>query len=600
MAQTVGGILMTDSKFSALTTPDNVPKKAAAKSADDYDDSEERDGEEGDFVTPSLGEAGAGGVACGGGHAYKGMVEYASASCKGHMYTPGLFKMLTDERTRQMGQSVYGDRSRLLAALQRYRDGGTLTIGVIGASIAAGQGAFDAPAFPYWANLILQAQLPNNIGRFKLNNGAVPGTSSQYMSTCHNVHVPHDADIVVLEYAVSDEEMPMPHMNNQVRRPYERLIRKLLNYPRRPAVILMHAYRWFQQQTEYTGQFWTSSERQHMEFGLYYQLPQLSVKSCCYHHMRTGKEGFQVKRPRADPHGKLQHENFVDAMLKGNAFYFDIVHPDGNTGHRVMGELLAQLVLDAWAQVSSGYNVTAEQIEHMYAPLPTPMLPNNQETSSSLCFIGPAFVKTVLNATGFEWINEGKTEQLPKWGYIADTPGAEINFLISTNTTGAAKGPEVVVEIGFLRSYETMGKFAVQCSEGCACRPFFVDGIHDQHTSQTFLHSFRVSQADRCVISVKVLSATSSGKHKVKLTGLMVTEDPDNQGFNNWAAWDWVSLASAKDPNGVFSISNIARRSMMEILRQDREALRQRYKALYGVDVFGTWAYGRAEEGRKV
>ncbi len=34
-------------------------------------------------------------------------------------------------------------------------------------------------------------------------------------------------------------------------------------------------------------------------------------------------------------------------------FYFDIVHPDGNTGHRVMGELAAQLVLDAWAQVRS-------------------------------------------------------------------------------------------------------------------------------------------------------------------------------------------------------------------------------------------------------
>lgn len=28
----------------------------------------------------------------------------------------------------------------------------------------------------------------------------------------------------------------------------------------------------------------------------------------------------------------------------------------------------------------------------------------------------------------------------------------------------------------------------------------------------------------------------------------MVSEDPENLPFNNWAAWDWVSVASSKDP----------------------------------------------------
>lgn len=47
----------------------------------------------------------------------------------------------------------------------------------------------------------------------------------------------------------------------------------------------------------------------------------------------------------------VQLSDGSDSELKGKVFYFDIVHPDGNTGHRVMGELGAQLVLDAWAQV---------------------------------------------------------------------------------------------------------------------------------------------------------------------------------------------------------------------------------------------------------
>ncbi len=47
----------------------------------------------------------------------------------------------------------------------------------------------------------------------------------------------------------------------------------------------------------------------------------------------------------------VTHPPNPPAAAQGRAFYFDIVHPDGNTGHRVMGELAAQLILDAWAQV---------------------------------------------------------------------------------------------------------------------------------------------------------------------------------------------------------------------------------------------------------
>lgn len=75
----------------------------------------------------------------------------------------------------------------------------------------------------------------------------------------------------------------------QVRRPYERLIRKLLQYPNRPAVVLIHAYRWFQIPVDATSSYWMSSERQQGEFAMYYGLPQLSIKACCYHLMRKGK-----------------------------------------------------------------------------------------------------------------------------------------------------------------------------------------------------------------------------------------------------------------------------------------------------------------------
>lgn len=60
-----------------------------------------------------------------------------------------------------------------------------------------------------------------------------------------------------------------------------------------------------------------------------------------------------MKRPRADPHGRIQHENMIDSTLQGFAFYYDIIHPDGHTGHRIMGEIAAQLMMDVWAEVGA-------------------------------------------------------------------------------------------------------------------------------------------------------------------------------------------------------------------------------------------------------
>ncbi|GIM10433.1 hypothetical protein Vretimale_13985 [Volvox reticuliferus] len=447
--------------------------------------------------------AGVNGHLC-GETCYDGMLEGTSGTCKVHEFNPGLFQMLTDARTRRAAQSSLGDRTRLRAALKRYHDGGNLTVVTLGGSITAGQGAVDAPPFPKWLQFVLDANLPDK-DRVKVHNGAVPGTSSQYMSSCHNAHVPREADIIFVEYAVNDEEMPMPHMNNQIRRPYERLLRKLLGYPNRPAVILMHAYRWFHLPADLSGHFWASSERQHSEFGVFYGLPQLSIKACCYHYMIEGKKGYQVIRPRADRNGVIQHENFVDAQLKGYAFFYDVVHPDGNTGHRIMGEIAAQLLLDVWADVAAGYQLSPEDKQAMYAPLPRPMLPDNLESRADKCFIGPTFQRTMIETDGFEWINEGKSAHLPKWGYISDVPDKYIKFKINTLSNRTQHDEMVTVELGHLRSYENMGRAGVQCEGGCTCNYWILEGHHASPTSQTFPHPFKVTQAEECIISVKVL-----------------------------------------------------------------------------------------------
>ena len=48
----------------------------------------------------------------------------------------------------------------------------------------------------------------------------------------------------------------------------------------------------------------------------------------------------------------------------------------------------------------------------------------------------PAMVAQVKNKTGFEWINESKTER-PKWGFVATKPGSVIKISIDTTATAS-------------------------------------------------------------------------------------------------------------------------------------------------------------------
>lgn len=82
-----------------------------------------------------------------------------TATCKSYLMTSGQYRFLSNATTRTLAQTNHGDRSRLLAALQRYKDGGNLTIATIGGSITAGQGALDAPNWPEWMESILHVNM---------------------------------------------------------------------------------------------------------------------------------------------------------------------------------------------------------------------------------------------------------------------------------------------------------------------------------------------------------------------------------------------------------------------------------------------------------
>jgi hypothetical protein len=135
---------------------------------------------------------------------------------------------------------------------------------------------------------------------------------------------------------------------------------------------------------------------------------------------------------------------------------------------------------------------------------------------------------------------QGRSKQLapPKPGLVATEPGSVA--VIAFEHEDLSDAPFAALE--YLRSYEHMGRASVECRADCACAQATID-THDEahrtseHVSLTIaLAPFgdggdggggvRVVARDGepavCELVVTVLNATSSGEHKMKLTGLVL------------------------------------------------------------------------------
>ena len=120
------------------------------------------------------------------------------------------------------------------------------------------------------------------------------------------------------EYAKNDAEGGRGEFKDlPLRRTFERLLRKLMQYPHRPAVLMIQAFPWvrgreggghppltptlqspslppplrpctlYPPQEDFHSMAW-SVERELNEFSAYYRIPTASVKAAAYHHMLAG------------------------------------------------------------------------------------------------------------------------------------------------------------------------------------------------------------------------------------------------------------------------------------------------------------------------
>jgi hypothetical protein len=150
---------------------------------------------------------------------------------------------------------------------------------------------------------------------------------------------------------------------------------------------------------------------------------------------------------------------------------------------------------------------------------------------SSVCARGEQLSRYVEASElgGFNLTDEGRGKG--KLGYLADGVGKSLSLCLPWPMEGASTIPPQVLWLGFLRSYEHMGRARLHCDGQCSCTPDVIDA-HDikDGVSVTDVRRLPLRPARRaadkadgcCRVHLHISAGTSSGEHKFKLMSLLL------------------------------------------------------------------------------
>jgi lysophospholipase L1-like esterase len=158
-----------------------------------------------------------------------------------------------------------GNLARLQKVFAKAQGGGKVVVGVIGGSITMGTGAsepinkYAQRVASWWRSTFPKAQI-------EFINAGIGATRSDYGALrAQRDLLFHQPDFVIVEFAVNDP-------NDSYAKPYEGLIRQILDQPQQPALMLL-----FMTMTDgETSQDWQA------KIGNYYHLPMVSYRDAIW------------------------------------------------------------------------------------------------------------------------------------------------------------------------------------------------------------------------------------------------------------------------------------------------------------------------------
>ena len=149
------------------------------------------------------------------------------------------YKFSLPELQLRRGAVYTGANSRLRRVVRDLLTGRRpVRVGVVGGSISWGQGASDRGVTDWFSVVTsyLSQAFPNT--NVTSRNGCLPGTPSEFTVKCLELSVERNVDLVFIEYNINDG-FHNGVLDNPRVKVHERLIRRLLSLPGRPALVYM-------------------------------------------------------------------------------------------------------------------------------------------------------------------------------------------------------------------------------------------------------------------------------------------------------------------------------------------------------------------------
>ena len=138
------------------------------------------------------------------------------------------------------GTEHVGDHHRLACFTDRLLGSRhPITVAVLGGSVSAGSTytvRHDSHLFHWTVGTALRGfGSPGSNVTVSVHNGALPATGPSFFEHCLTSQLPAEPDLVLVEFTVNLDHQPAA---------FERLVRKLLALPRRPAIVVVSMHSW--------------------------------------------------------------------------------------------------------------------------------------------------------------------------------------------------------------------------------------------------------------------------------------------------------------------------------------------------------------------
>ena len=308
--------------------------------------------------------------------------------------------------------------SRLKYLFRRAAAGEELTLGFFGGSITQGSLATEPGntyafrVYQWFVDTFPQA-------KFHYVNGGIGGTDSFYgVSRAVTDLLMYQPDFVVVDFSVNDTKLSFR------KETYEGLLRKLLAWPSRPAVVLLNNIYYD------TG---LTAEGDHVEVGKHYGVPHVSIRDSIYKDLHAGR---YASRELLSPDG---------------------LHPN-DFGHGLVAGQIIRLLAEV--------NARREEPEEEEA-FPAPLTANAYENARRL-----TIREICPKLNGFRADFAEKLGHLDHWknGWIGQKPGDRITFTVDASC----------IAVQYRKTILRPALRAELVLDGDAAHPILLDGNFDE------------------------------------------------------------------------------------------------------------------------